>query len=335
MKKIFFFLATNFVYFSALFSQIYSDAIQSNYCVNDTFFSIQWGFYNSEFSGIDVSACEAWKYADGSGAKIAIIYYGIADINQLDLQDNIKEIRYFNNGIHYNENATRQAGIIAAKRNNFHEFAGLSNADLYLYYVNKMEDSPDAIEAALNRNVDIILFQLTSNFTGLTNYTEVVVALNNALQNGRNGKGCVVICPSGDAWDYQGKYVRFPGSDLGQIITVGGVGEEGFRVKVPITFYGDPINGRHSCYGEQLDMVAPGEKIFSTLPSAYNYNHNEIKYSFSEGTEYASSFVAGITALVLSVNPCLTVFEVEQVLKASCQKIHSQRSPSPFYPFAF
>ncbi|MCB0384267.1 MAG: S8 family serine peptidase, partial [Bdellovibrionales bacterium] len=74
-----------------------------------------------------------------------------------------------------------------------------------------------------------------------------------------------------------------------------------------------------SNYGTGVDVMAPGgdapqyggrdEKILSTIPGG--------KYVGQRGTSMASPYVAGLAALVLSINPALSNSEVDDLIKAS------------------
>ena len=63
----------------------------------------------------------------------------------------------------------------------------------------------------------------------------------------------------------------------------------------------------------QVQVVAPGENIYSTLPGN--------KYGYMSGTSQATAFVTGIAALLLSENPSLTPTELIQIIKASVDLI--------------
>ena len=55
-------------------------------------------------------------------------------------------------------------------------------------------------------------------------------------------------------------------------------------------------------YCDQLDLVAPGVKIYS------NYDGNIFQSNCPSdftGTYYAASFVAGVAALVIDILPCI------------------------------
>ena len=61
--------------------------------------------------------------------------------------------------------------------------------------------------------------------------------------------------------------------------------------------------------GEKIDIAAPGEDIFSTTP-------NESYASFS-GTSMATPFVSGVVALMLSLEPNLSVEDIRMLLVSS------------------
>jgi len=91
-----------------------------------------------------------------------------------------------------------------------------------------------------------------------------------------------------------------PANSNPDILTVGAITSSGSR-------------SDFSNYGSQLDVVAPGTDILSTVPNNLIGN--------SSGTSMASPHVAGIAALVLSVNPCLTGKQVRDIIEQTAQKV--------------
>ncbi len=75
-----------------------------------------------------------------------------------------------------------------------------------------------------------------------------------------------------------------------------------------------------SNYGNAVDIAAPGEKINSTLP--YNNKIEEANtlcnnhyYATVSGTSMSTPFVSSAIAILLSIDPTLTVSEIETTLK--------------------
>lgn len=66
-------------------------------------------------------------------------------------------------------------------------------------------------------------------------------------------------------------------------------------------------------FGTQLDVVAPGSSILSTTP-----NNQTASW---DGTSMATPHVAGVAALILSVNPCLTAQQVRDIIEQTAQKV--------------
>ncbi|MCX8019533.1 MAG: S8 family peptidase [Chitinophagaceae bacterium] len=82
---------------------------------------------------------------------------------------------------------------------------------------------------------------------------------------------------------------------------------------------GDPKTGgivtRFSNYGKkEVDVFAPGIKIYSTAPGGN-------QYQFLQGTSMAAPVVSGVAALLMSYFPDLTAGEVKTIIEKSAVKI--------------
>ena len=75
-----------------------------------------------------------------------------------------------------------------------------------------------------------------------------------------------------------------------------------------------------SAQGPELDFLAPGVRVYSTLPRN--------RYGSKTGTSYAAPCAASIGALLLSLRPALTWQEVRQLIRDSCKQI----GPLPYPP---
>ena len=71
-----------------------------------------------------------------------------------------------------------------------------------------------------------------------------------------------------------------------------------------------------SANGDNLDVMAPGDNIYSTSTDYTGYKSDA-------GTSYAAPHVSGIAALMLSVNPNLTGQQVRDIIETTAQKIGS------------
>ena len=120
------------------------------------------------------------------------------------------------------------------------------------------------------------------------------------MKSGRDVKGTVVVFASGN----DNKSVSFPAKLLPGILTVGSINKYGYK-------------SNFSSYGDELDVVAPGENIFTTTLNS--------RTDFESGTSMAAPHVSGVAALVLSVNPCLTAEQVNDIIEKTAQKIRPNK----------
>ncbi len=92
------------------------------------------------------------------------------------------------------------------------------------------------------------------------------------------------------------------GVEASNIITVGASSDSSIRGGLIADFTN---YGIHS-----VDVLAPGVKIYSTVPPGNGY-------SFQQGTSMAAPVVSGIAALIRSYYPKLTALEVKHIIEAS------------------
>lgn len=73
-----------------------------------------------------------------------------------------------------------------------------------------------------------------------------------------------------------------------------------------------------SSWGPQVDLVAPGEDIFSTFVEPVTA---QATYEAASGTSFSTPLVAGVAALMLSINPQLAPDHLRSILRATAQRL--------------
>ena len=146
------------------------------------------------------------------------------------------------------------------------------------------------LQKLLDKGYDFVIVQSAGNATknDTTNLYEATDAANNGIFTG-------VTTPD----------VR------NRIIIVGNIGTNGSHKNGLFGWFGDRVfDGYYfsasSNYGDRIDVVAPGESIYSTLP--------DDDYGLMSGTSMAAPHVSGIAAMCYSVNPALTGAQVKSII---------------------
>ncbi|MEM6271757.1 MAG: S8 family serine peptidase [Bacteroidota bacterium] len=203
------------------------------------------------------------------------------------------------------------AGIIAASHNG----TGVQGVapNVLLRSVNifaggeTTQDIANGIAWAKNNGSDVL-----SNSWGYTSCTftasNITSAISDAVTTGRGGLGCVVVFASGNGYKTCVDYPAY----LSTVIAVGAFGNDG-------------IKSDYSNSGADLDIAAPSNDINSnrfltgagvrTIDRMGSPGYSSGNYTTSfGGTSAACPVVAGVAALVLSVDPSLSDAQVKSIL---------------------
>ena len=197
-------------------------------------------------------------------------------------------------GTNLNYHGTAVAGLAAAETDNDDGIAGVSwdckimvlslGSGGYYYEANLA----DAINYASNNGADVINLSLFASQN-----ESIEGAIYYATTRGRDLKGCVIVCASGSS-DHPELGVNFPAC-RDDVIAVGATDSSDTWCS-------------YSHYGAELNVAAPGgdEDIVTTdITGTEGKNSGDYMVDF-DGTSAAAPQVAGLAALILSMDDSLT-----------------------------
>jgi len=272
----------------------------------------------------DINACDAWTVTTGNPNLIVAVFDdGIHlhnDLNFLSVTQSYDAYTDESPADVYGTHGTSCAGIIGG----IHNGTGISGI---APNCNLMSISDDfsfrkvtpASRANRSRGFDFAREQGVSviNCSWGAGDDPIQIldeAITEALDNGRNGLGMVVVFSSGNNYEEgEPNAVRYPASSNNDIITVGAMSPCEERKEFSISCDQEPWESE---FGPELDIVAPGPFTPSTI------DNNGFTSTFS-GTSAAAPHVSGVAALILSINPCLTNREVSDIIEHTAQKVGS------------
>ena len=271
---------------------------------NDDLLNYQWHYPQ-------IRLPQVWDDVTGSSSvRIAVLDTGI-DSQHPDLQNNLNLEDGYNFPDQSTEtndqfgHGTHVAGTIAADTNNSQGVAGVmweaeiipvkvlgddgygSNWDIAqgILYAAGLTDSPK-----ISQPVDVINMSLGGS-TDSESIREAVVEASNA--------GVIIVAAAGNSNTTTPMYpASYP-----EVISVG---------SVELNYTGSPIRAPYSCYGETLDVMAPGgntradtdgdeyaDGVLSTTFEGSGDTKN-YTYIYYQGTSMASPHVAGLSGLMIA-----------------------------------
>ena len=337
---------------------------------SDPYYYKQWHLSSTEqqgaLLGADISAEEAWQLSKGKPEVIIAICDNGVDIEHPDLKDSII------NGLNVPDNinqsiqngccwhGTAVAGVAAAKGYNNvgvrgvcpscsimpvnNESIGSYNitadseiAELFTWPADNgaavMNNSwgPDGGDPSITDNIPLDPYN--------EDLPEIVEeALLYAEQNGRNGKGMVIVFAAGNS-NVEFEYDKFASHPL--TLSVSASGDQNLKAD-------------YSSFGSKIDVCAPSQGgitsgIFTTdvrgssgLNDQYFPLDEEPDKNYTStfgGTSSSAPVVAGVAALIISANSELTAAEVRQIIRNTTDKIdliqgrYDSNGHSPYYGY--
>jgi subtilisin family serine protease len=137
--------------------------------------------------------------------------------------------------------------------------------------------------------------------------------ITRSVTQGRGGLGAPVLFAAGN----NNGAVSYPAT-LSNVIAVAAMSMCDQR-KSPTSCDGETFWG--SNFGTNLDISAPGVKIYATdISGAAGYSTGNYTATFN-GTSSACPNAAGVMALILSVNPGLNNAQARQIIESTCDKV--------------
>lgn len=219
---------------------------------------------------------KAWQHTQGEGVIIAVLDTG-CDLDHPDLAHNLLQ------GINFvkpgqppeddNGHGTHVTGILVAENNDVGMVGVCPNAKVIPVKVldkngnGNFLNVAEGIKWAADQGVDLIAMSLGSPIK--------VQQVRKAIQYAAD-KGVVTFCAAGNAGVT--KEIFYP-ANYPETISIGAIDENFQRANFSNT-------------GQNLDFMAPGVDIFSTVPDDW--------YATISGTSMACPFAVGVAALLLS-----------------------------------
>ena len=321
-------------------AQVAQAAQASNQVVapNDTLYPQQWNLHGTK----GLAAPEAWKTTQGAGVTVAVIDSGIVkhpdlDANVLPGYDFITEPSIARDGngrdsdptdqgnweeagvcdadseaSESNWHGTHVAGSIAAIMNNKRGIVGVAPSTKILP-VRALgmcggydSDIADAMVWAAGGTVEgvpansnpakIINLSLGGEGTCPATYSKAIAEVNK--------RGAILVVAAGNDGQDASKVAP---ANCGGSIVVGATDQEGKR-------------SDFSNYGKIVDVSAPGSNIMSTVDLGTTVSTGA-GYTEYDGTSMAAPQVAGVIALMKSVDPSLNAERAKQILKQSSKPL--------------
>ena len=249
-----------------------------------------------------VRLSQAWSITHGSRAiRIAIVDTGV-DLDHPDLAPRIVTGKDFVNGDGSPDDdaghGTMVAGIAAATPNNGFGIAGAA-WDASIIPVKVLDATGEGTDAEVASGISWAADQgaavINLSLGGPGDSPVLQQAVQYAL-----AKDALVVAAAGNSASSEPSYpAAYPG-----VLAVASTDDAG-------------ESSSFSNHAPWVDLAAPGEEIFSTVPG----DRGTDRYATGSGTSFASPLVTGIAALVRAVNPGWSQTQVASRLEASARDL--------------
>lgn len=278
-----------------------------------------------------IRAPQAWQITTGNPNVLVGIVDTKVDLNHEDLQGQV--VLEVNMGTSTTPHGTGVAGMVAAKTNNNKGIASIANNVKLVSSRNIGYAMIDSISKIPGVKVINCSWNLGCSYdeyrdlwftNEITNYRGVLVVA--AAGNGTTSQSC-------NSNDY-----RYPAS-YESVLSVTGVGNRypiGYHHNIINPDTGNPYLARSwkdvhefrphvsgntdsHTHNDKVDVSAPGQFV---LMLTDRYDDYPSGYMLGIGTSQSAPMVAGVAALIFSVNPNLTPAQVKDIIKSTADDIY-------------
>lgn len=323
----------------------------------DAFFGSQWHLNNTgQFGGTpdaDIDAPNAWTVGQGQDVLIGM-FDDACDVDHEDLRDNFSgegnDVSLPSNNAGFKNprpkiigdlHGTQVMGLAVARGN---DIGGRGVAHLAEFTVSRglgelLTDAERASAYTFARQQDVdVHINSWGLLPGQPNPQILIDAFRLAFNEGRN-RGDL---DGDDNDDPLGMVIVFAaGNDGAQNVPGFELSTEAELIAVGSSNNRD-VRSSFSNFGSTLDVLAPGEDLFTTDNTDGRYVENGANFAgFNEfagipdvpggrytglftGTSGSCPIVAGVAALILSVNPLLTATDVRLIIEHTADPISPQ-----------
>ena len=295
-------------------------------------FGDQWHLLNSGqaggLSGIDINVTDVWDDYTGAGVRISVVDDGVEYTHE-DLNDNYNELGGFdyaaNDSDPFSElgdfHGTAVAGLIAAENNGVGAVGVAFGSTLTALRIFGGSLTVSEIADIYNSQVTGG-FDISNNSWGYSGFFfdnldgatfgGVGAAFENAVANGRDGLGTVLVFAAGND--------RL----LGQNVNYHGLQNARESIAVAAT---DDSGGiaSYSTSGAAILISAPSSGgaagiVTTDRTGSIGYAAGDYTFTFT-GTSAATPIVSGVVALMLEANPSLGYRDVQEILAYSARQV--------------